>query len=257
MTLRRDGNTTPRNAASRKSPRRAKSRAALPRKTEFTGHDRFLWLRQRAFESIAEARKRIRNGPESKSGLDLYTAAEVATARDFLRDLSNEARNSGKSRGGSPTEAENQKMLRVFFLLSTGKSLKSRAPTGRDPERFARSLSVQKKRFSERVRAEFCFRFGLDEKSQVPAGFLQHKMAWRPLLGCFGNIARWPGVDSNCCQHGYALCEALRRSKVPKIKVPEVTAASTKRSFRATPVTVLTSQHSPLRPRNFYDSRHR
>lgn len=166
----------------------------------------FLWLRERAYEAIGAARQRIKNP------LGLYTEAEVKTAKDFLRGLSNEARKSGKPRGDKPQVAENQKMLRVFFWLSQGETLKQIAideKSSGQHEREMRSLSVLTKRFSRRVGNAFCSRYG-----RVPASILvdgAHEKCWGYLSSLFGSIEGWPGVKSNCREHGYALCEALRR----------------------------------------------
>lgn len=197
--------------------RRARSRGELPVRIEADKPDHFISLMQGAYRAIAEARKIVHNS------MGFHPEAEVKRARDFLRDLGNECRNKGEPRGDSPTAAENQRMLRLFLLCSTGnKTLKEIAfemePTKR-PDSLARSLPVQMKRFSRRVHAAVSSHYGEDENGQVPAGFLQHEKAWGRLSSIFGSIERWPGVKSNCYEHGYALCEALRRYKPTKAEL--------------------------------------
>lgn len=175
---------------------------------ELQSRDRFLWLRRRAYEAIAEARKRINHR------WGFYSEADLRTAKDFLRDLGNEARNSGKPKGDRPQAQENRKMLRAFYLASQGKGPKEIAIEmngSENYERKMRSLSVQMKRFSQRVGKTYCSRYG-----RVPESILQTdapKRCWGPLSGLFGSIEEWPGVKSNCLEDGYALCEALRRYK--------------------------------------------
>jgi hypothetical protein len=178
---------------------------------EWPEPDHFRELRQRAYEAIAEARKR------SENHYGRYTETEVRTAKDFLRDLSNEARNSGKPRGDKPQVVENQKMLRVFLWLSQGRTLKQIAIEEKGSthyEREVRSLSVPTKRFSQRAGNAFCSRYG-----KVSASILQdgaHEKCWNYLSSLFGSIERWSGVKSDCREDGYALCEALRRYKPAK-----------------------------------------
>jgi hypothetical protein len=171
--------------------------------------DRFSEQMRQAYSIVGRAWSIVRNS------IGLYSESEVKRARDFLRTLGMTCRSEGKSRGDKTRASENQRMLYLFFLLSKSeKTLKEVAfemePT-KDPERLARSLSVQMKRFSRKVHAEVCARYGHDQSRQVPAGFLLHERAWGHLSSLFGSIARWPGVKSNCPEHGYALCEALRR----------------------------------------------
>jgi hypothetical protein len=132
---------------------------------ERQARDHFLWLRMRAYEAIAEARKRTGND------IGFYTVAEVKTARDFLRDLGNEARNSGKPKGGRPQVQENRKVLQPFYLVSQGrrpKEIATEMSGSNNYERMMRSLSVQMKRFSQRVGKVFCSRYG-----KVPESILQ------------------------------------------------------------------------------------
>ena len=128
----------------------------------------------------------------------------------------NEARNSGKPKGDRPQAQENQKMLKVFYLVSQGKSRKEIAIEtygSRNYESKMRSLSVQMKRFSERVAKTYCSRHRC---RTIPQSIFQdgaHAKCWGTLSSTFESIERWPGVKSNCLEDGYALCEALRRYK--------------------------------------------
>ncbi len=103
-------------------------------------------------------------------------------------------------------------MLRVFYSLSQRKTLKQIAIEEKGSEHYERemrSLSVQTKRFSQRVGNAFCSRYG-----KVPTSILldgAHEKCWGYLSSLCGSIEGWPGVKSNCREHGYALCEALRR----------------------------------------------
>lgn len=195
------------------SARRAASNEELSKPLITEPQDDFQKLRRCAYEAIAEARKRVRND------IGLYSEAEVKTAQDFLRDLGKEARNSGKPKGDRPQAHENAKMLQAFYLASKGKSLKEIAIEmngSKNYESKMRSLSVQMKRFSQRVARTYCSRHRCNK---VPESIFQngaHEKCWGTLSSVFGSIERWPGVRSNCLEHGYALCEALRRYKPDK-----------------------------------------
>lgn len=190
------------------SARRAASKRELLKPLITEPQDHFQKLRRCAFEAIAEARKRINNTR------GFYSEAEIKGAGDFLRDLSNEARNSGKPKGDRPQAQENRKMLQAFYLASQGRRPKEIAIEmngSKNYESKMRSLSVQMERFSRRVGKAYCSRY-----KRVPKSILQPdapERCWGTLSGLFGSIEGWPGVKSNCREHGYALCEALRRYK--------------------------------------------
>jgi len=181
-------------------------RGVNARLIEYVLQGDFNLFKQAAFLAIDEARSRIINQSQRD------TSPDVEDAKGFLRTLRNEARSIGTPLGDKVRPRENQKMLRVFCKLSKGKSLKQIAIEEKGPdnyEREMRALSVLTKRFSERVYKAVHPRCGLDEKGQIPAGFLCYKKSWNYLSSYFASIRRWPGVLSNCEEHGYALCEAF------------------------------------------------
>jgi len=194
--------------------RRAPSRGELPVGIEADKPDYFLSLRRQAFTAVAEARKRVRNS------IGRYSDPEVECAKDFLRRLGNECRSTGMPRGDRTQAHENQKMLNVFCQLSTGKGLQQIAVDMAGPknyEKALRSLCVLTKRFSQRVHEGV-----RSEVGSVPEGLRQHgDRSWRYLSSFFELIKQWPGVISNCLEHGIALCEALRRYKPTDDEVQE------------------------------------
>lgn len=178
--------------------------------------DYFLRLQQGAFQAIGEARKRRDNK------IGFYTAEQVRVATEFLDTLCKKAQSTGP-RGDKPQAKENQTMLSAFFWLSQGKNLKSIAIELEAPDAGAtknqqhsiapqRSLVVRMKRFSHRVYEAVRSHSGCDKKGQIPASFLQHDKSHRWLSSYFGIILQWPGIIHDCPEHGYALCEALRRA---------------------------------------------
>jgi hypothetical protein len=170
--------------------------------------DHFLELRIYAYHAIAAAWNRI----DSEKGR--YTPEEVEIAKDFLRELGNRARSTGKPRGDKPQASENRRMLDAFWWLSQGGTVKDIAIDAKGPDRYVEemhSLSVRLKRFSQRVRRVVRRLYGCDEKGQVPAGFLEHEKSCMRLASLFGSVRQWPGIDPHSREHGYALCEALRR----------------------------------------------
>jgi hypothetical protein len=188
------------------SARRAPSRGELSVRIGADKPDHFMVQRQQAYAAVGRAWNIVRNS------IELYSEADVKRARDFLRELGKACRSEGKSRGDKTQAIENQKMLRVFWLLLQGKSLKEIAIEEKGSERYERemrSLFVQTKRFERRVNAVICRRCG-----KVPVSIRQkdaHEKCWGYFSSLFGSIEKWPGVKSNCREHGYALCEALRR----------------------------------------------
>lgn len=165
--------------------------------------------RVQAHNSLARAR----NIANNQHGI--YTSMEVKKAIDYLRDLSNEARNKGKRRGDTATASEHQQMLGVFWDLSQGKTLKQIVIDGGGSENYEnriRSFSVRMSRFSKRVTEVVSAEYGNGD--QIPDALYQHERVWLRLSSLFGIKERWAGVSSNSRRHGYALCEALNRCKL-------------------------------------------
>jgi hypothetical protein len=176
-----------------------------PEKTDWTRpplrRERFGYLKQRAFEAVGEARKRVENRWRQ------FTPNEQADAAKFLGDLRNEARASGKPRGDRPTAAETRRMLRIFLRLSRGETAKQIAAD--DPRRFTerqRSLSVLLRRFSRRVHEA-----AQSAYHGIPPKYLDPQKPSMTLAAFFGSYLEWPGVDPQSREHARALAEALRR----------------------------------------------
>lgn len=186
---------------------RAPSRADLPVRIEADKpkSDPFMGQMQQAYGAVGKAWNIVRNSN------GLYSEAEVKRARDFLRGLGNACRSEGKPRGDKAQAHENERMLKVFARLAKGETLKQIASDTEGPKDYVkelRSLSVLTRRFSQRVYAAVCSGYG-----GVSEGFLQPNDRSALLLAdFFGIIKQWPGVI-HCLEHGYALCEALRRHK--------------------------------------------
>jgi hypothetical protein len=181
--------------------RRAPSKGELPVNIEPDKPDHFMVQMQQAYAAVGRAWHVVRNS------IGVYSEVEVKRARDFLHGLGNACRSEGKSRGDKAHADENQEMLKVFAELAEGKTLKQIAIdlAGSDNyEKKLRSLSVLTKRFSRKVYTEICSQYG-----RVSEGLLLRDKSWGYLSSFFGSIKKWPGVMSNCREHGSALCEAL------------------------------------------------
>jgi hypothetical protein len=195
------------------SVRCVNSQQALTQRIPAGPRDGFRRMRQDAFRAIAEARNRIENKHR------LYTEAQMKEARQFLRVLSNETRNSGKPPGDKPEATENQKMLGTFWAISSGKTPKQIAIEvggSSNYEGAVRSLLVRMRRFSHKVHKAYC-----EQSGRVPESIhanVFHEQSWRYLSELFGRVLGWPGVEPGNLQHGYALCEALRRHTLAKPK---------------------------------------
>lgn len=196
--------------AARSKPRRAESKKALPQSVYPDKPDHFDQLRYRAFQAIAEARKRLDPNyllhPQDSESKE----AAIKQARDFLRDLANEARATRKPRGDSATAKENTKMLAVLWRLNRSDTLKQIVIDQAGEEGYEgrmRSLSVRIKRFSRRVCDALTARYGY-----LPAELLQESPASDAHIA--DTFRRWPGV--HLPDHISALREALKRGSPRK-----------------------------------------
>ncbi|MBZ5538235.1 MAG: hypothetical protein LAO31_19960 [Acidobacteriia bacterium] len=180
--------------------RRAQSKEELPRSFQ-SKTDYFEWLTHKAFEAIAEARKR--RSPDYPMHPKEQKAKEAAIkqAEDFLTDLANEARNKGSEPGDKPTREEIRKMLDIFDKLASGDTIKSVAidEAGlNNCERKARALSVQLLRFATRV------------KEAVHRTCGPRSVNY---LELFHALRDWPGLEKR--RDGRALMEVAKRAGIP------------------------------------------
>jgi hypothetical protein len=188
------------------STRRARSKKELLRPLP-SKRGRFEWLMDRAFEAVAAARTRLDPNYILHPKEPKAKEAAIRQAQTFLRDVANEARAKGRSRGDKATPAENRRILDVLRQLAQGATLKAiaidKCGTG-NFEKAQRSLSVRLDRFSARVVRPIREIYG-----QVPAGFITASLYSDAILRYF--FRDWPGVSFP--YDLIALREALRRHR--------------------------------------------
>ena len=115
-------------------------------------------LKRGAFEAIAEARKRLdRNWPYHPEDAEAQSKA-IEEARQFLRDLANEARNLGKERGRRPKAETNRRMIEALKTLQRpdGKQLGATkdavsSDVAGPLDKVAKTLRTELRRFCLRV----------------------------------------------------------------------------------------------------------
>jgi hypothetical protein len=134
--------------------RRSTSKEDLVRPTPRKPEDNFSRLKRHSYEAIAEARKRLR--------LDypFATPEEKEQAQEFLDDLANEARRTGKKRGRRTTQEHDRRMIEAFKrLFPTGATklgnTKDAVPiSSSEPvDAMAKKLRTELRRFCLRVYA--------------------------------------------------------------------------------------------------------